>query len=67
MKKTFYRADRQGGLRNVGRVLDKWLRLAVNRTSMAKKMVVILTIGFAFGLVRYAEAQQPAKIPRIGI
>jgi putative ABC transport system substrate-binding protein len=33
---------------------------------MAKKMIVILTIAFAFVSIRCAEAQQPARILRIG-
>jgi hypothetical protein len=33
---------------------------------MAIKTVVVLVIGLAFVLVRFAEAQQPGKVPRIG-
>ena len=33
---------------------------------MAKKTIVVLIIGLAFVPVRFAEAQQPKKVPRIG-
>jgi hypothetical protein len=36
------------------------------QVGMAKKTIVFLMIGLAFVSVRFAEAQQPKKIPRIG-
>jgi putative ABC transport system substrate-binding protein len=33
---------------------------------MGKKTIIVLLVGLAFVLVRLAEAQQPAKVPKIG-
>jgi putative ABC transport system substrate-binding protein len=33
---------------------------------MGKKTIAVLLLGLALGSVRFAEAQQPAKVPKIG-
>ena len=36
------------------------------QAGMAIKTIVVLLVGLALASVRFAEAQQPAKVPRIG-
>ena len=36
------------------------------QAGMSMKTIVVLLVGFALASVRYAEAQQPKKVPRIG-
>jgi ABC-type uncharacterized transport system substrate-binding protein len=48
------------------KVLDNRQWTAVNRAGMGKKTVVALLVGLALTSVRFAEAQQPKRVSRIG-
>jgi hypothetical protein len=56
-------SDEQGARKNA---LDNRRRTAVNRADMGIKAVVVFLVGLALASVRFAEAQQTKKVPRIG-
>jgi hypothetical protein len=61
---TYVISDEQGSKK---KVLDNRQWTAVNRGGMAwKTVIVVWLVALTFAPVRFAEAQQPKKVPRIG-